>query len=73
MNTTIISHRMFVAALTNDAGAQGKTSTAPYSTGASNAAGQPVTSHLTVEQLAAMAMRYWPDFPFGMRLERQAE
>jgi hypothetical protein len=73
MNTTIISHRMFVAALTNDAGAQDKSSPAAYSPRASNDAGQPVTSHLTVEQLAAMAMRYWPDFPFGGSLGQHAE
>jgi len=73
MNTSIISHRMFVAALANDDVMPAKPARAAQSAVASNSAGKPVTKQLTLEQLAATASRYWSDFPFFAVSERRAE
>ncbi len=70
MSTSFISHRMFVAALNHDRPpttpaaerAERRESTVRGALGAAN--------ELTVEQLAAFAARYWPDFPFAQGLKR---
>ena len=69
-NNPFISHRMFVAALNNDNhppaapmnGAPALRATDPRSA-------QP-PSQQTVEQLAAFAPRYWPEFPSARGMER---
>lgn len=69
MSTTFISHRMFVAALNHDPSAPEPV--ANHATPAhSSAAPTRPANQLTVEQLAAFASRYWPDFPFMRGLEQ---
>jgi hypothetical protein len=72
MNTSIISHRMFVAALSNSAGVADKSARSAYG-GATNGLRQPVTRQSPLEQLATMASRYWSDFPFVAGIERRTE
>ena len=88
MNTTSISHHLFVAALTSpssvvaiqsgrsvdDTATQNESSSSaslPKAFGAKGAS-KPSPNQLTVEQLAAMAARYWPDFPFDRGWKEEA-
>jgi hypothetical protein len=71
-NNPFISHRMFVAALNNDNhppatpanGAPPARVTGPRSV--------PPPSQLTVQQLAAFAAHYWPEFPFARSMEQSS-
>lgn len=73
MNTTVISHHLFVAALTNGTATQVQRTPTPRPARVARGANGSTSSQLTVEHLAAMAARYWPDFPFGAGFEKHAE
>ena len=71
MNTTIISHRMFVAALTNDGQSPGKQPTAgrgfETNGAARNGAAKP-----SPKTLAEIGARPWVNWPFGGALEERS-
>jgi hypothetical protein len=71
-NNPFISHRMFVAALNND-----HPTSAPHANSAppvNAVARRPLRppNQLTMEQLAAFAARYWPEFPSARRMEQSS-
>jgi len=71
MNTSIISHRMFVAALTNDGHAVGK----PPPAGRSVESNGPTRNGMakpSPKTLAALAARPWVNWPFGGGLEERS-
>ena len=70
MNTSLISHRMFVAALTNDGHAVGKPPPAGRSV-ESNRLTQNGVAQPSPETLAALAARPWVNWPFGGGLEER--
>ncbi|MCU0783907.1 MAG: hypothetical protein MUF81_07625 [Verrucomicrobia bacterium] len=71
MNTTIISHRMFVAALTSDGQSPGKQPTAGRDF-ATNGAARNGVAEPSPETLAALAARSWVNWPFGGQFEERA-
>ena len=69
-NNPFISHRMFVAALNNDNQPPAKpASGVPPARATGPRSAQP-PSQLTVEQFAAFAARYWPEFPSARGMEQ---
>ena len=71
MNTTTISHRMFVAALTNDGHAVGKPTPDGRSV-ESNRLTQNGVAKPSPKTLAALAVRPWVNWPFGGGLEERS-
>ena len=70
MSTTFISHRMFVAALNQDRPAPAPSARQAARVGSGGAARSRPANQLTVEQFAAFAARYWPEFPFARNAEQ---
>lgn len=63
MNTSIISHRMFVAALAHDGHTQEKPSSAWHDPGAQGTTGESAVKPSS-KTLAALAARPWVNWPF---------
>jgi len=73
MNTTLISHHLFVAALSNRTATRSQRPPVPQPTRVADGAGDSASNSLTIEHIAAMAERYWPDFPFGSGTDKLAD